>query len=108
MASSIASLVISWNTMRFTGTLRLQHLEEVPRDRLALAVLVGREVQLARVLQRRLELGDDLLLVVGHHVDGREVVVDVDAEPADLRLGDVLRRVPGAAGKVADVTRCWP
>ena len=28
--------------------LRLQHLEHVPRDRLALAVLVGREVELAR------------------------------------------------------------
>ena len=85
MASSIASLVISWNTIRLTGTLRLEHLEEVPRDGLALAVLVGREVELARVLERGLELGDDVLLVVGDDVDGREVVVDVDPEAADLR-----------------------
>ena len=66
--------------------LRLEHLEQVPRDRLALAVLVGREVDLARVLQRRLELGDDVLLVVGDDVDGREVVVDVDPEASDLRV----------------------
>ena len=49
-------LVISWKTIRLTGTLRLQHLEQVPRDRLALAVLVGREVELVRVLERRLQL----------------------------------------------------
>ena len=83
---------------------RLQHLEQVPRDRLALAVLVGREVELARVLQRRLQLGDDLLLVGGHDVHRREVVVDVDAEPPDLLVGDGLRRLARAAGQVADVT----
>ena len=82
---------------------RLQHLEQVPRDRLALAVLVGREVELARVLERGLELGDDVLLVVGDDVDGTEVVVDVDAEPAHLGLGDALRRLLGALGQVADV-----
>ena len=88
--------------------LGLEHLEEVPRDRLALAVLVGREVELARVLQRRLQLGDDVLLVVGHDVDGREVVVDVDAEPADLGLGDALRRLLGALREVADVPDARP
>ena len=82
---------------------RLEHLEQVPRDGLALAVLVGREVELARVLQRRLELGDDVLLVVGDDVDRREVVVDVDAEAADLGLGDALRHLLGAVGQVADV-----
>ena len=51
--------------MRFTGTVRLQHLEDVPRDRLALAVLVGREVELARVLERGLELGDHVFLLSG-------------------------------------------
>ena len=83
--------------------LRLEHLEEVPRDRLALAVLVGREVELARVLERGLQLGDDVLLVVGHDVDGREVVVDVDAEPTDLGLGDALRCLLRALREVADV-----
>ena len=82
----------------------LEHLEQVPRDRFTLAVFVGGEVELARVLQRRLELGDHVLLVVGHHVDRREVVVDVDPESPHFGLGDALRRVLRAPGQVADVT----
>ena len=77
-ASRIAFGVISWNTMRFTGTVGCEHLEHVPADRLALAILVGREDELVGALQRRLQLGDDLLLVGGHDVAGVEVVVGVD------------------------------
>ena len=36
--------------------LGLEHLEQVPGDRLALAVLVGREVELVGVLEQLLEL----------------------------------------------------
>ena len=82
----------------------LEHLEQVPRDRLALAVFVGREIELARALQRGLQLRHHLLLVVGDDVDRREVVVDVDTEPAHLGLGDVLRRLLRALGEVTDVT----
>ena len=39
-----------------------EHLDEVPRDGLALAVLVGREVELVGALQRAPQLGDDVLL----------------------------------------------
>ena len=42
--------------------LRLQHLDEVPGDRLAFAVFVRREQELVGVLQLRLQVGDDLLL----------------------------------------------
>ena len=38
--------------------LRLQLVEQVPGDRLALAVLVGGEVELVGVLEQALELGD--------------------------------------------------
>jgi hypothetical protein len=38
--------VISWNTIRRTGTFGFRHLDEMPRDRLALAILVRREQQL--------------------------------------------------------------
>ena len=86
------------------GNLWLQHLQEVPRDRLALAVFVGREVELARVLERGLELRDHALLVFRHDVHGREVVIDVDAESADLWLGDALRCFFRAAGR----SRMWP
>ena len=53
-ACSMAARVISWNTIRFTGTVRLEHLEQVPRDGLALAILIGGEVELVGVLQQRL------------------------------------------------------
>ena len=61
--------------------LGLQHLEHVPGDRLALAVLVGREDELVGVLERPLQIGDDLLLSLRDHVLGSEVVVDVDRQP---------------------------
>ena len=40
--------------------LRLEHLAQVPGDRLALPVLVRREQQLVRVAQLRLQIGDDV------------------------------------------------
>ena len=59
---------------------RVQHLEQVPGDGLALAILIGGEIQLGGVLELRLELADDVLLVVRHDVEGLEVVLDVEAE----------------------------
>ncbi len=83
--------------------LRAQHLEEVPRDRFSLAVLVGCEIDLAGVLHQPLQLGDMLLLLTGDHVQRLEPVVDVDAEPrpslALVRQGDV----GGVARQVPDV-----
>ena len=68
-------------------------LGHVPRDRLALAVEVGREEDRVRRLRRLLDLVDLLAPVLGDHVLGREPVVDVDPE---LALAGVL-------GQVADV-----
>ncbi len=56
--------------------LRLQRLDEMVRDRLALAVLVGCEQQLVGVLQLPPQLGDDLLLVGIDHVVRLEPLVD--------------------------------
>jgi hypothetical protein len=81
---------------------RLEHLVEVPGDRLALAVLVRREVELVCVLERPLELADLLPLVRVDDVVGLEVAVDVDrelAEPA-LLLGS---RQLGGRREVTDV-----
>ncbi len=50
------------------GNLGLEHLEQVPRDGLSLAVLIGGEVDLGRVLELGLDLGDDLLLLRAHHI----------------------------------------
>ena len=52
-ASWIASLVISWKTIRLTGSLGLELVEEVPGDGLALAVLIGGEEELVGVLEQR-------------------------------------------------------
>ena len=80
--------------------LGLELLLEVPGDRLALAVLVGGEEELGGVLEQPLELGHVRLLVAGDHVVGREVVVDVDAEPGPLlALDPPGRRRRPAAGR---------
>ena len=83
--------------------LRLQLVEEVPGDRLALAVLIGGEVELVGVLEQVLELADLRLLVARHDVVGLEAVLDVDREPAPRLVLDLRRGVGGALREVADV-----
>jgi hypothetical protein len=83
--------------------LGLELVEQVPGDRLALAVLVRGEVELVGLLEQPAQLADLLLLVAGHDVDRGEVLVDVDAE-AGPRLALVLGRdLGGALRQVADV-----
>ena len=72
---------------------RSEHLDEVPGDRLALAVLVGGEQELVGGLQRRPSGGRTLEGSVDD-VDGLEVVGGVDADGApDLGVDDVLREL---------------
>ncbi len=83
--------------------LGLEHLQEVPRDGLALAVLIGCEEELVGFLQRPLELGDRLLLRVGDDVVGLEAVVDVDRELAERTLLELGGQVLGL-DEVTDVS----
>src|SRR5439155_5377779 len=83
--------------------LRLQHLDQVPGDRLAFAVLVRREQELVRVGELLAQVGDDLLLVGVDDVERLEAVVDVDAEPSPRLLLHRSRDLARAVGKVADV-----
>ena len=69
--------------------LGLEHLEEVPRDRLALAILIGREVELVGVLERPPQAADDLRLLRRDHVLRLEVVLDVDREALAGQVTDV-------------------
>jgi hypothetical protein len=85
------------------GNRRLQHLEQMPGDRLAFAVFVRREQELVGVLQELLQLGDPLLLVRIDDVEGPEPVGDVDSETCPLLLLVFLRDVGGALGQVANV-----
>src|SRR6185503_2584745 len=66
--------------------LRAELLRDVPGDGLALAVWVGREVDVLLVLRRLFDLRQHLRLAGDDLVRGLEVVFDVDAE---LRLGQV-------------------
>ena len=83
--------------------LGLEHLLQVPRDGLALAVTVRREVELVGLLEQGLQLGDGGALAGGGDVVGLELVVHVDAEAGPgLALVGLGQRVV-AAGEVADV-----
>ena len=83
---------------------RRQHLREVPRDGLAFAVFVRRQVELVGALEKFLQVGDDGLLRSGDDVERLEAVVDVDpqARPGLTLVG--RRNLVGTAGQVADVT----
>ena len=82
--------------------LRLQDLDEVPRDRLSLAVFVGCEQELVRLREKLSELADDLLLARVDDVVGLEPLRHVHperTEPLSLRFGDIR----GAIGQISDV-----
>ncbi len=68
---------------------RLEHRSQVPGDRLALAVGIGREVNALGGLGRGLEPRDRLILAHDRHVLGLEVVLDVDTELALRQVHDV-------------------
>ena len=92
----MASAVISEKvTRRALSGDDLGGLRHVPRDGLALAVEVGREVDHVGQLGLAGDLVHLLLAVLADHVFGREVVFDVDARACSCR---------GSPGR----SRTWP
>ena len=83
--------------------LGLEGLHQVPGDGLALAVLVRGQQEFVGVLEESLELGHLLGAVRTHHVQRREVVVDVDAEPGPRFALVLLRDVGRVARQIADM-----
>ena len=81
----------------------LEHLAQVPADRLALAVGVGGQQHLGRVLHRRAQLADPAGLVARDDVVRAEAVVDVDRHRAPRLVLDLGRDLAGVLGEVADV-----
>ena len=67
------------------GHLRLQVLEQVPRNRFALAVFIGREIELRGVFQERFEFFDYGLAAIRQLIGGLETVLDINIEPLDGR-----------------------
>ena len=84
------------------GNLRLQDLQEVPRDGLTLAVLISCQIEFVALLEELLEFGDLFLLVRIHHVVGRKTVIHVDGEAAEGPLLHVLGQL-GGLREVANV-----
>ena len=88
--------------------LGLEHLVQVPGDRLSLAVLVGGQEELVGGLQESAQLGDDLLLVRIDDVVGLEAVVHVHRELAERALLHVggqlggLRQIPDMTDRGLD------
>ncbi len=83
--------------------LGLEHLEQVPGDGLALAVLVRGQVDLAGLLDQLLQLVHLGLLLRGDHVQRLEAVVDVHAQSAPRLALVGGRDLVGAPGQVPDV-----
>ena len=79
-------------------------LEEVPADGLALAVFIGREIQLARVLQDGSQVLHHLLAPLSQLVGGLEAVVDVDRQTLRRQVGHVPHRSAHVEG-ISEETR---
>ena len=84
------------------GNLRLQDLQEVPRDGLTLAVLISCQEKFVGLLEELLKFGDLFLLVRVHHVIGRETLVDVHGEAAEWPLLHILGQL-GGLREITDV-----
>ena len=99
----IASSVISWKTIRLTGTFgfrtsfRCQLIDSPSRS--GSVASTG----LRRALQRRLQRLHVLALVVRDDVVRLEVAVGVDAEAAPLLLADFVGDLVGRLRQIADV-----
>ncbi len=70
----------------------LQQLGQMPGDRLALAVGVGREVDVGCALYRAAQLLDDVALAFDRQILGREIVLDVNAQRAFWKVAHVPDR----------------
>ena len=84
------------------GNLRLQDLQEVPRDSLTLAVLISCQEEFVGLLEELLEFGDLFLLIRIHHVVRLEALVHVDSEAAEWPLLHILGQL-GGLREVTDV-----
>ena len=83
--------------------LRLQHLEQMPCDGLALAVLVSGQQEFVGTREQLLQFCDALLFAVVHHVVGKETIIGVDRKFGPRFLAETLGEFGRLAGQVADM-----
>ena len=84
--------------------LGIEHLNEMPCDRLALSIFISRQIQLVAVLDQLLQKPNVRPLVGVLHIQRFEPVINIDpgARPRLVLVG--LRHLRGIARKVANVT----
>ena len=89
----MAGSVISWKTTRWCifGSISAD-FQQVPGDRLALAVGVGCQVDLLGVLGQRFELFDHRALFVRDAVLGRKIVLHIHRELRAQQIAHVADR----------------
>jgi hypothetical protein len=82
---------------------RGQDLDQVPRDGLALPILIRREIDLTGVLDELLQLRHLLLLLGGDDVERFEIVLGVDTKARPRLVLICGGYLGGRAGEVPDV-----
>src|SRR5262245_35981898 len=102
VSNGFASDLVKDETMK--RNLGLEKLDQVPGNRLTLAVLVGGKQEFVRIRQNLFELAHFFLLVRRHDVKRLEIVIHIDPEPGPRLLLQVGRDLRRAIGEVADVT----
>ena len=95
--------MISWKTIRLTGTWGERTSERCQAIDSPFAVLVRGQIDLGGLLHEGLQLGHHLPLLGGHHVEGLEAVVHVDAQPGPALTLEGGRDLVGPPGQVPDV-----
>ena len=85
------------------GHPRFEHLHQVPADRFALAVLIGREEDLVRALEQPVQLAHISAALLGDDVDGSEPIRRVHGQPAPGLVPHGGRDLAGGPGQVTDV-----
>ncbi|MBM2808840.1 MAG: flagellar basal body rod protein [Cutibacterium acnes] len=84
--------------------LRLELVKQMPGDGLPLAVTIGSEQELVRVLEQALEFADRRPLFWGNDVDRGELVIDVDSGTRPWLPFVLGGNLGCAGGQVAHVT----
>jgi hypothetical protein len=85
------------------GHLGLEHLDQMPSDRLALPVLIGGQVELVGLRQQLLQLLDLLLSLLGDDVERFEALIHVDTEASPVLTLRLRRDLRSGAGQISDV-----
>ena len=85
------------------GDLGLEDLQEVPGDGLALAILIGCEVELRGLREQGLELLDLLAPALGQDVERLEAVLDIHRRARPLLPPVGIRDLRGALRQIAHV-----